>query len=223
MSVDAAAMSLDQLDRTFYTIEAKEGAVSSVQNTRDKLIDGMRASLRARGFGSTSMKELLADTGVSSGSMYHAFPGGKEALAAATVREVGLHGAQLIADVFLKKRSVAAGLAAIFESLRRDLEQSDFGNGCPIGVPATEAAGVSEAIQEASREVFAAWIVAYRDALIAESWPDADATQLASMIVTAYEGSVTVARATRDTTPIEQAAQHLISFVESHRSPKEQT
>jgi len=197
--------------------------VSPVQTTRDKLIDGMRASLRAQGFGSTSMKELLADKGVSSGSMYHAFPGGKEALAAATVREVGLHGAHLIADILLEKRNVAAGLAAIFESLKRDLEQSDFGNGCPVGVPATEAVGVSEAIQGASREVFAAWIGAYRDALIAESWSDADATQLASMIVTAYEGSLTVARAMRDSTPIEQAAQHLISFMESHRSPKERT
>ena len=155
------------------------------------------------------MKDRLVTTGVSSGSMYHSFPGGKEELAAATVREVGLHGAELIRNVFASSDSVADGLATIFGALMSDLEESDFSNGCPIGVPATEAVGVSAQIQEASREVFHAWVAAYRDALIDEGWPLQDATELATVIVTAYEGSLTIARAMRSTTPIADAAAHL--------------
>ena len=181
--------------------------------TRDKLIDGMRASLRARGYGGTSMKDLLADAGVSSGSMYHSFPGGKEELAAAAIREVGLHGAELIRNVFAEAASVADGLAAIFRALASDLEKSDYRNGCPIGVPATEAVGVSDRIQAASSEVFRAWVAAYRDALISEGWSKTDATQLATVVVTAYEGSLTIARAMKDTAPIKNAASYLVAEV----------
>ena len=173
----------------------------------------MRASLRARGYGNTSMKELLVDAGVSSGSMYHSFPGGKEELAGAAVREVGLHAAGLIRDVFANAASVGDGIAKIFGALESDLERSDFQNGCPIGVPATEAVGVSDEIQEASREVFRAWVAAYRDALVDEAWPVDEATKLATVIVTAYEGSLTIARAMRDTTPIEDAKDHLVARV----------
>ena len=171
----------------------------------------MRVSLRARGYGSTSMKDLLADTGVSSGSMYHSFPGGKEELAAAAVREVGLHAAELIRNVFTGASSVGEGLATIFDALISDLEQSEYRSGCPIGVPATEAVGVSAQIQEASREVFHAWVAAYRDALVREGWSTGEATGFASVIVTAYEGSLTTARALRSTAPIRDAKAHLIA------------
>lgn len=174
----------------------------------------MRVSLRARGYGSTSMKDLLATTGVSSGSMYHSFPGGKEELAAATVREVGLHAAGLIANVFRDASKVAEGIAIIFDALISDLEQTDYENGCPIGVPATEAAGVSVQIQEASREVFDAWVAAYRDALIDDGWFPDDATPFATLIVTAYEGSLTIARTMKSTTPIQGAKAHLVAQVD---------
>ncbi|MEO1481464.1 MAG: TetR/AcrR family transcriptional regulator [Myxococcota bacterium] len=178
-------------------------------STRDRLIAGMRDSLRARGFGSTSMKELLAATGVSSGSMYHSFPGGKDELAAATVREAGFKGAELIRGVFAKTASVSEGIELIFRDLMRDLEQSSFANGCPIGVPATEAVGVSVRISDAAREVFDAWVAAYRDALVHDGWPTAEATAFATLIVTAYEGSLTVARAVRRLDAIHNAMTYL--------------
>lgn len=195
--------------------------MTSAITTRDKLIDGMRASLRARGYGSTSMKDLLIATGVSSGSMYHSFPGGKEELAAAAIREVGLNAAKLIRNVFANAASVGDGLATIFDALMRDVEESEFQNGCPIGVPATEAVGVSAQIQDASREVFRAWVEAYRDALVSEGWRATEATQLATVIVTAYEGSLTIARAMRSTTPIADAKAHLVSRVSKTDPPKQ--
>lgn len=182
---------------------------------RERLIDGMRASLRARGYGNTSMKDLLKAQGVSSGSMYHAFPGGKEALAAATIRQVGLDAAGLIAGVFAT-RSVRDGVTLIFDALQRDLVQSDFTNGCPIGVPATEAAGVSAEIGAAAGEVFAAWAEAYRNALRAEGWPEAEAARLATVIVTLYEGALALARTLRDPSPIEQAKAHILSHLSTH-------
>ena len=182
--------------------------------TRDKLIQAMSRSMQTRGFGATGMKDVLESAGVSSGSMYHAFPRGKEELGAAAVRDVGLSAAQQIRGALETSDSTAQGVKAIFGALMADLERSGFRYGCPIGVPATEAAAVSDEIQAACDEVFNAWVAAYRDALVDEGWPAEPAQDLALAIVTAYEGSVTMARALRSTEPIVNTAHHLVARVE---------
>lgn len=179
--------------------------MTSEPTTRDKLIAAMSSSLRARGFGSTAMKDLLATSGISSGSMYHFFPGGKEELAAAAIRDVGLDAAERIRKVFTASTSVAEGVRRIFDALIADLEQAEFAKGCPIGVPATEAVGLSADIQAACQEVFGAWVKAYADALIHEGWAEAEATSMGTAIVTTYEGSVTIARALRSTEAVARA------------------
>ncbi|MEM6533045.1 MAG: TetR/AcrR family transcriptional regulator [Myxococcota bacterium] len=185
--------------------------------TRDRLVDGMRQSLRARGFGNTSMKDMLTSTGVSSGSMYHSFPGGKDELAAAAVRDSGLHAAEQIAAVFAGADTVNRGIGMIFNALIAEVRENKFALGCPIGVPATEAVGVSERIQEASAEVLDAWTEAYAQALVNEGWEPTAATELATLIVITYEGSLTVARATKSTAPIEHALAFLLKHISSRR------
>jgi len=181
--------------------------------TRDRLISTMSTSLRTSGYGGTSMKTLLGTAGISSGSMYHSFPGGKEELAEAAVREVGLDAAGRIRAVFDGAPSVADGLARIFDALAADLEGHGFTMGCPIGVPATEAVGVSDAIRAACREVFAAWAQAYEDALVAEGWARDEAASLGVAIVVLYEGAVTVARTLMDTAPVRQAKAQVVAMV----------
>lgn len=161
------------------------------------------------------MKELLGETGVSSGSMYHAFPGGKEELAATSIREEGLYGAQRIRKVLADAPTVAAAIGIIFEALRKELEASEFRLGCPIGVPATEAAAVSTAIQAATSKVFEAWIEAYRDGLVASGWGPSDAAEMSLVIVMTYEGAVTLSRALRSTKPISAASAQLIRHIGS--------
>ena len=187
--------------------------------TREKLLTAMSRSLQIRGFGATSMKELLETTGVSSGSMYHSFPGGKEELAVEAIRNSGLSSADRIRDVFTKAPSVADGVGLIFGALARDLERSRFRYGCPIGVPATEAAAVSDDIQRACGEVFDAWVAAYRDALVVEAWPEPAAATQALAIVTAYEGSLTIARALKDTTPIANIGDDLVARISAGSPP----
>ena len=185
-------------------------------STRDKLIQAMSRSMQTRGFEATGMKDVLESAAVSTGSLYHAFPGGKEELGAAAVREVGLAAAERIRAVLAESSSVAEALERIFGALMADLERSSYRFGCPVGVPATEAAAVSDEIQAACNEAFTAWVGAYRDALIAEGWADDAAAELALTIVTSYEGAVTMSRALRSTDPIANTRSYLIDRVALH-------
>ncbi|MEM7274857.1 MAG: TetR family transcriptional regulator C-terminal domain-containing protein, partial [Actinomycetota bacterium] len=134
---------------------------------------------------------------------------------AASIRSSGLRSAAAIRAALGKAPTAAAGVQVIFAALARDLERSRFLYGCPIGTPATEAAAVSDQIQAACREVFDAWVAAYRDALVAEGWAEAAADTQALAIVTAYEGSVTIARALRNTAPVVTTGEDLIARIEA--------
>lgn len=169
-------------------------------NTRNRLIDAVLRSIRLHGYAGTSMQDLLRDTGVSSSSLYHFFPGGKEELVASAVRSFGHAAADQIADV-LERHELAEAITLIFDATASDAERADFAFGCPIGVPATEAPADSAAIQEAVAEVFTAWSEAYAAALRRAGFDAAEAATLGRFIVAAYEGSVMLARATRTTQP----------------------
>jgi len=175
------------------------------QETADRLTDAVLLAIRQHGYNGTSMQNLLRDTGVSSSSMYHFFPGGKEELTAAAIRRSGLDAADRIARVF-DTYEVAEGIERIFAAASNEMEEHDFTRGCPIGVPATEAAADSAAIREAVSDVFTTWTDAYTAALRAAGVNDERAASLGSFIVAAYEGSVTLARATRSTQPYADAA-----------------
>ncbi|AOW93528.1 hypothetical protein BFN03_15030 [Rhodococcus sp. WMMA185] len=172
--------------------------------TADRLTDAALLSIREHGYAGTSMQDLLRGTGVSSSSMYHFFPGGKEELVASAVRRAGLTAAAQIADV-LERYELTEAIAIIFDAAAHEMEANDFTLGCPIGVPATEAPADSVPIQKAVAEVFTAWADAYTTALRASGVGSEQATMLGRFIVAAYEGSVTLARATRTTQPYHDA------------------
>ena len=173
-------------------------------DTRNRLTDAALLAVREHGYAGTSMQDLLRETGVSSSSMYHFFPGGKEELVADAVRRAGLEAAGQITDV-LDRHDVADAIGVIFDAAAAEMEGNGYSLGCPIGVPATEAPADSTAIREAVADVFTAWADAYAAALRDAGHDDHRATALGRFIVAAYEGSVTLARATRSVAPYQDA------------------
>src|SRR6202163_4740638 len=67
-------------------VEKSRFFMSRPSGTRDRLIDSARHLFWERGFAGTSMSDLLAHSGVNSGSFYHFFES-KEALLKAVLEE----------------------------------------------------------------------------------------------------------------------------------------
>jgi AcrR family transcriptional regulator len=67
------------------------------QVTRAQLIDVATRLFAAHGYDGTSIEAVLADSGVSRGSLYHHFPG-KEALFLAVMEEIGRRAAQPVLE-----------------------------------------------------------------------------------------------------------------------------
>lgn len=169
---------------------------------RDQLIEHMTTSIRERGIGDTTMESVLASSEVTAGSMYHYFPGGKEELAVAAIKQAGADGAEQLKSVMEGSELPTWGAEVFFSALATDMAATDFRLGCPVGVPATEAA-MTESVREAGAIAFESWISGIAEAFEARGAAPADALATARFVVAAYEGSSTLARTMRDTSIID--------------------
>ena len=168
---------------------------------------------REKGYGSTSVADLLKAADVNSGSLYNFFPGKRDVLVA--VLEAYRSG---MAETLLEPawQGVNDPVDKIFTLLvryRQLLVETDCLYGCPVGSLALEIHEPDPPVREpARRPIFSpgprrctrAWIEA--DCRL----PDAlDRLGLAEFVLTTMEGAVMQARTFRDVAYFDRAVRHL--------------
>lgn len=162
----------------------------------------MAVCLQEQGYRATSTTELLARTGVSRGSLYFHFPGGKEALAAAAVQASGRRITAWIAAEFAAGPGAAAATARLIDGFAAALGASQFTKGCPVALSALEAGHQEPALQAAIRAVYGDWQTAIGAGLAAHGMEAARAERLAQLALIQIEGALLLARAITSLTPL---------------------
>jgi AcrR family transcriptional regulator len=147
------------------------------------------------------------------GSTYHYFPEGKQQLATEAVRFTG----EWVARSLRKELEAgpAEGLSAFLDLWRKIVVDSDFHAGCPVLAVAIEEPPADEIppALAAAAEVFDQWENLLADSLRAHGADAEQATQLATLIVAAVEGTVAMCRAQRSTQPLDRTAEQLQALI----------
>jgi AcrR family transcriptional regulator len=123
------------------------------EDSRTKLLRTMAGLLRDRGYTATGLAQVLTESGVSNGSLYHHFPGGMEELAEAALLESG----QAVGDVLsrcLDEAPDAGHGIAVFLDLARTTAIDGVGPGCPIAPTALESPMTSPRLRTAANSCF---------------------------------------------------------------------
>jgi TetR/AcrR family transcriptional regulator, transcriptional repressor for nem operon len=170
-----------------------------------------------KGYGSTSVADVLQAAKVNSGSLYHFFPGKQDLLLA--VLDSYHEG---IRTMLLEPawRGVSDPIERVFALLgryRQSLKDTECFYGCPIGSLALELHEPDLAVRERLAANFRAWTEAIHECLTAadERLPaDCDRRELAAFVLTTMEGAVMQARTYRTLEPFDGAVRQLRAYFE---------
>jgi TetR/AcrR family transcriptional regulator, transcriptional repressor for nem operon len=196
-------------------------------DTRSRIVGTAMELFWRKGYGSTSMSDLLQAAGVNSGSLYHFFPGKQDLLLAVLdAYHEGIR-AMLLEPAW---RGVDDPIERIFALLARYRElivETDCTYGCPIGSLALEIHEPDPPVRERLAANFSAWVDAIVECLDAAGphlAADLDRRALAEFVLTTMEGGVMLTRTWRDVAYFDRAVRQLRDYFDrvvlSAKAPK---
>lgn len=184
------------------------------EGTRARIIATTVELMEAQGYHATGLNQILQQSNAPKGSLYHHFPGGKEALAAEAVEMAGQALTNDLDALIAQGTDLGTALTFMIAFFRERLHTSDFQKGCPVTTVTLEIAATSDPIQQACRAIYRSWQTRIEQLLIASGWEAPRAPAMALFTLSALEGALILCRAERSTRPLEQVAEELRLLIE---------
>lgn len=187
--------------------------------TRDRIIVATNELFRRQGYNGTSLSQISDAAEATIGSIYHFFPGGKEALGVAVIDTTGGVYRELFESFATDPGDPVGAFRAFFAGAAQVLTESDFIDPCPIGTIAREVANTNEALRRAARAAFESWVDSAARFLSDAGVGPAAAHALATSFVAAVEGGFVLCRTLRDTRPLTDLELVVTAAIERELEP----
>jgi TetR/AcrR family transcriptional repressor of lmrAB and yxaGH operons len=186
---------------------------------RDRMIDAAIAGLRASGLAGAGINQVIAASGAPKGSLYHYFPEGKFQLVREAVERFAAERTREFEAALAGEAPPDQKVRRIFSRLAKGLAAEEFRCGCAVGGLALDLDGDSTELAPACGAAIDSWVAVIAAALA--PLPGTRRKALARFVVTAVQGCIVQARATRSTQPVTEAGELAAALVraefESHR------
>ena len=184
------------------------------RDSRAELIQTMARLLRDQGYSATGRAQLLAESGVSNGSLYHHFPGGMEEVAAAALEASGQAVAKVLGDTLENAPNTAVGLTRFLDVAGRPVGGEPCA-GCPIAPTALESPIISPRLRTVAARCFDSWETLIADRLRADGWPERAVPETASAALALIEGALLLARVSGETSHLAHAKRAAVALLGS--------
>jgi AcrR family transcriptional regulator len=172
--------------------------------TRKAMLSSAIRLFRERGVGDTSFADVLEASGAPRGSVYHHFPGGKKQLVSEAIESAGGY----VAANFERSEDGPAEMVDRFARFyMRELERTDFREGCPL--MAAAVAGAKEEAAVPAAKAFSQIHGSLTDSLTDSGLGKKRAVSLATLAISAIEGAIVLSRTEKSVEPLDQTRQEL--------------
>lgn len=177
------------------------------EGMRARILDAAEELFQARGYHDTSVQDVKAAAAVSSGAFHHHFES-KKALGLSVINERvadALREAWL--DPLIAAPTLADGIYGVINSTSGGLREQGFVRGCPVNNLALELAFSDPDFRSAIQSIFDGWRATIAQRLDMQSMPhvlsEISAADMATFIVAAYSGAMTMAKTEQSPEPLE--------------------
>ncbi|MBL1103284.1 TetR/AcrR family transcriptional regulator [Streptomyces sp. 5-8] len=178
---------------------------------RERMVFSAAQLIRRGGVTATGMREVAAHADAPRGSLQHYFPGGKEQLVSEAVEWAGRYAGKRIGRFLegLEHPSPSGLFAAMAAQWTDEYAADGFAAGCPVAAATVDCASTGDATRQAAAAAFATWRAPLAEALTGLAVPAARAEPLATLMISALEGAILMARAERDVRPLTTVVREL--------------
>jgi TetR/AcrR family transcriptional repressor of lmrAB and yxaGH operons len=172
----------------------------------------MARLLRDQGYAATGRAELLAQSGVSNGSLYHYFPGGIEELAEAALEASGQAVAHALREALDGAPNAALGVVQFLDAAEGPVA-GEACPGCPIAPTALESPIISPRLRAVAARCFDHWEGLIAARLRADGWPEDSIAETASAALSLIEGALLLARVSGRASHLANAKRAAVSLL----------
>jgi TetR/AcrR family transcriptional regulator, transcriptional repressor for nem operon len=187
----------------------------SIPGTRERLLESAMRLFLEKGYGSTSVADVLRAARANSGSLYHFFPAKHDLLLAVLERYRSEIEPRLLAPAWRGVPDPIERVFALLRVYRRLLVETDFFYGCPVGSLALEIHEPDPAVRRLLAANFERWAGAVRGCLAAARdrlSADADPRELSLFVLSVMEGAVMQARTHRSLEAFDASVRRLRDY-----------
>jgi AcrR family transcriptional regulator len=181
--------------------DAQEGVPMADPSTRSRILDATAELYRRQGMPATGLKQISAAAQAPFGSIYHHFPGGKEAISVEVIRQEGIRYAEFV-GAQLAEIDPLDGIPQLFEKAGKDLQAQDYSEACSIETIALEVASTNERLRAEAADVFQNWLTGLAEWFGQLDLSEQECRRLAMITLTALEGAFVLCRTLRSVEPI---------------------
>ncbi len=177
-----------------------------------------------KGYGSTSIADILKKAGANSGSLYHYFPAKQDVLnAVLDTYHAGIR-PMLLDPAWEDVEDPIERIFVLLDRYRQFLIDTDLFYGCPIGSLALEIHEPDPEVRERLAANFSAWTAAIEECLEQASARlpgDLDRKALAQFVLTTMEGGVMQSRTHRNLEAFDASVGQLKNYFELMTAAKD--
>jgi TetR/AcrR family transcriptional regulator, transcriptional repressor for nem operon len=188
---------------------------SARKSTRDRILDAARELFWEKGYGSTSIADILQRSGTNSGSLYHAFPAKQDVLIAVLeVYRDGI-GPMLLEPAWQGVDDPIERIFSLLDRYRVGLITTGLSYSCPIGSIALELHEPDPAVRKGLVDNFHGWVAAIEECLRQARGRlprRINRRALATFVLTTMEGGVMLARTDRSIKPFNESVAMLRDY-----------
>ena len=184
---------------------------------REQIVATTCNLMETQGYHATGLNQILAESGAPKGSLYYYFPGGKEELAIEAVECTSRAIAMRIEAVLAAHADPVTAIVGLLHDLAGHVEASGYAAGAPITAIALEAASTHEQLRLACHDAYTRWQEVIAAKLAANGVEGTRATQLATLIIAAIEGAITLSRCQRSVAPLHAVAAEVETLLRTLR------
>jgi AcrR family transcriptional regulator len=174
--------------------------------------------VRSRGVSATGVRDVVAHANAPRGSFQHYFPGGKDQLVGEALAWSADYAARWVTSYGRHAESPSpSGLFAhMARQWREELTARRYERGCPMMATAAELAGGDSPVNEPLRAAAGRWEQAVVDELVRMGVPAERARGLATLMISALEGAIMLARVCRDVGRLDTVVSELAPVLDSY-------